>query len=211
MFKKLLLLFLLCSLMSFAAFQYEIVTTPYDKGKKGNYFYINVTSGSGTIYILDEIKQLNNMTGNKQVLANVMSDYGYIDMFTGDFIAGTGNTIIANQHPNNQSNGFVYQTGYEVGTFSAGDSLGLWIKNKNGVLNTSIDTEYSNSGGYGLENKPDAFGTILAEFSYKGSAPISFGIDGVSGQPLPGAIASLMLATGAMGYCRRNRKKKQGN
>jgi len=219
MFKKILLLPLLFGLSAFAAFQYEIVTTQYDNshgggsgGNGNNYFYINITNGSGTIYIVDRINNLNTMNGNN-VLANEMSDYGYVDMTTGALISGTNNTIITNQSPVNES---VYQTGYEVGTFTAGDSIGLWIENKNGVLNASIYIPHSYEGGYGM-NGSDKFGTELAKFNYKGSPAIFFGITGqdaqpdISGQPLPGTFASLVLVAGAMGYCRRNRKKKQNN
>ena len=156
------------------------------------------------------------MSGNNEVLANVMSNYGYYDLSSsGNLVAGTGNTIITNQYQKNQWNDLVEQTGYEVGTFSAGDSFGLWIANVNGTINTSTYTPYSNYGSYGLEKKPDAFGTVLAEFDYSGSGPIFFGITGagvqagVSGQPLPGTFASLILVVGAMGYCRRNRKQKK--
>lgn len=217
MLKKLLLLSTLFCLSAFAAFQYNIVTVPYDnshyEGYGGNYFYINVTGGSGTFYIVDKINNLNSMPGNNEALARVMSDYGYIDMVTGDRVSGTRDTIITNEYQKSQWNDLVYQTGYEVGTFSAGDSFGLWIANLNGTINTSIYTPYSNYGSYGLEKKPDAFETVLAELDYRNSQPIFFGITayeaepGVSGQPLPGTLASLALVAGAMGYCRRKRKK----
>lgn len=222
MIKKILLLFVLSCLSAFAAFQYEVATTQYDnshyEGYSGNYFQVNVTSGSGTFYIVDKINNLYSMPGNVEVLDRVMSDYGYIDLSTGDLIAGTGNTITTNQYQANQYNDLVYQTGYEVGTFSAGESFGLWIANKNGLINTSTYTPHSDFGRYGL-NRQDMFGTDLAHFDYRGSAPISFGITGaaasggaeVSGQPLPGAFASLLLATGVMGYCQRKRKKEQNN
>lgn len=214
---KLLLLAFLCGLSAFAAFQYDIVTVPYDnsndEGYGGNYFHINVTGGSGTFYIVDKINNLNSMPGNSEALALVMSDYGYIDMVTGDMVSGTGNTIITNQYQKSQWNDLVYQTGYEVGTFSAGESFGLWVANLNGTINTSVYTPYSNYGSYGLEKKNDKFDTVLAELDYSNSQPIFFGITayeaepGVSGQPLPGTLASLALVAGAMGFCRRKRKK----
>ncbi|NLF95062.1 MAG: hypothetical protein GX564_14360, partial [Oligosphaeraceae bacterium] len=202
---KLLLLAFLCGLSAFAAFQYEIVTVPYDnshyEGTGGNYFHINVTSGSGTFYIVDKINNLYSMPGNSERLALVMSDYGYINMVTGDMVSGTGDTIITKEYQESQWNDRVYQTGYEVGTFSDGDSFGLWIANLNGTINTSIYTPYSNYGNYGLAENPDAFGTVLAELDYSTSpSAIFFGITGfqaeappVSGQPLPGTLASLAL------------------
>ncbi len=217
---KLLLLSIsaLFCLSAFATFQYEIVTIPYDnshnEGYSGNYFYVNVTSGSGTFYIVDKINNLYSMAGNSELLAGLMSNYGYIERDTGNLISGTGETIITNQHQHNQWNDLVYQTGYEVGTFSAGDSFALWIDNLNGDTNTSIYTPYSKYTNYGVAI--DDFGTVVAHFDYSGSGPIRFGIAAaafeaepqVSGQPLPGTLASLALAAGAMGYCRRKRRKQ---
>ncbi|NLZ63918.1 MAG: hypothetical protein GX902_08925 [Lentisphaerae bacterium] len=221
---KLLLLASFFCLSAFAAFQYEIVIEPYtnahNEGTGGNYFHIHVTSGSGTFYIVDKINNLMSMSGNNEVLARVAKmstlEYGYIDMATGDLVPGTGNTIITNEYQHSQYHERVYQTGYEVGTFSAGESFGLWITNLKGSINTSIYTQYSYYGSYGLEKKKGEFDTVLAEFDYRTKKPnvIFFGITGyeaeapaVSGQPLPGTLASLALAAGAMGLCRRKRKK----
>ncbi|NLZ63919.1 MAG: hypothetical protein GX902_08930 [Lentisphaerae bacterium] len=222
---KLLFLASFFCLSVFAAFQYEIVTEPYTnahgEGTQGNYFHIHVTSGSGTFYIVDKINNLMSMPGNNEVLAKVAKEstvttleYGYVDLATDTLFPGTGNTIITNHYKHGKWQDLVYQTGYEVGTFSAGETFGLWVANLSGTINTSTYGPYSYRGSYN-EDSTDAFGTILAQLEYTTSpTAIFFGIaayeaeaPAVSGQPLPGTLASLALAAGAMGLCRRKRKK----
>lgn len=212
-----LILFSLC-VSAWAAFQYEISITPYDnshyEGYNGNYFTVNIISGTGTLYITDKINNLHSMSGNTEILSKVMSNYGYIS--NGSYVSGTGNTIIVNQYQHNQYNDLVTQLGYEVGTFSAGDSVGLWIANKAGTINTSIYTQFSNYGGYELSKKTDAFGTTLAEFDYTNSSPIFFGMEwygtsgggNTTGQPLPGIAASLLVGGGLLVSLGTRRKKR---
>lgn len=216
--KKTLSLLLLTLLSSslFAAFQYDIVKDPYVnahyEGTSGNYFTVNITSGTGDMYIVDKVNNEFSMPGNTELLSRVMSDYGYIDLPTGNYIQGTGETIIVNQYQQNQWNDNVVQTAYKLGTFSEGDSIGVWIANKNGNLNTSVYTEFSNYGSYGL-NGTDVFGSVLAQFDYRTSAPIFFGFHGeestFSGQPLPGMLASFLLGGSVLGMAGRRKKKKE--
>ncbi|MFA6929654.1 MAG: hypothetical protein WCT05_04955 [Lentisphaeria bacterium] len=216
--KKILSLLFLAVLSSslFAAFQYDIVTDPYVnahyEGTDGNYFTVNITSGTGDLYIVDKINNKFSMSGNNEILSKVMSDYGYIDLQTGDYIQGTGETIITNEYQYNQWNDNIVQTAYKLGTFSEGDSIGVWIANKNGNLNTSVYTEFSHYGSYGLDGT-DLFGTVLAEFDYQGSSPIFFGLYGeastFSGQPLPGMLASFLLGGSVLGMAGLSKKKKE--
>lgn len=214
-----LLLLTLFSSTLFAAFQYEIATTQYTnehyEGTYGNYFTVNITSGTGDIYIVDKINNLYSMSGNNEVLGRVMSDYGYINLQTGEYIQGTGETIITNQVQMDQWQEVVYQTAYKVGTFSEGESIGIWIDNKKGQRNTSVYTEFSNHGSYGLGGT-DYFGTTLAELDYTKGNPsaIFFGFHGVEstsfgGQPLPGMLATFLLGGSALGAVGLKRKKKR--
>lgn len=213
--KKLMGLFLVVCSTTFAAFQYEIITYPYNnvynEGYGGNYFAVNIIEGTGSVYIVDKINNLSSMPGNNEILSRVMSNYGYIDTQNNLLVEGTWETKIVNQYQKNQWNGTVYQTAYKLGTFTEGDSIGVWIANKQGVINASLQPWYSAYGSYGLEKKPDAFGTILAELDYIGSSPIFFGFHGheesFSGQPLPGFFASFFVGTMVLGVCSKGGKK----
>jgi len=150
------------------------------------------------------------MSGNNEVLSKVITDYGYINS-SNELVSGTWETIITNQYQKNQWNDIVYQTGYKLGDFSEGEMFGVWVANREGVINGSIRSWYSAYGSYGLEKKPDAFGTILAELDFNGSQPVFFGFHGVnetdfSGQPLPGMFISMILSTGVLGVFSIRRK-----
>lgn len=213
--KNLFVLFLLFALSCYSAFQYDVVTYPYqnlqDEGYDGNYFTVRITEGSGSVYIMDKINNLSSMSGNNETLAKNISAYGYIDS-NNQLVSGTWETIITNQYQKNQWNDLVYQTGYKLGDFQAGDEFGIWIANKQGTINGSTSSWYSAYGSYGLEKKPDVFGTILAELDFTNSQPVFFGFYGIegtdfSGQPLPGLLSSMILGFGTFGICSIKRKR----
>lgn len=217
MFKKILVCFLLIVPFIQAAFQYDIITYPYDnsnnEGYGGNYFMVKITEGTGSIYIVDKINNLSSMSGNNEVLSKVMSDYGYINS-SNELVSGTWDTIITNQYQKNQWNEIVYQTGYKLGDFSEGEMFGVWIANREGTINGSISPWYSAYGSYGLEKKPDAFGTVLAELDFNGSQPVFFGFHGIegtdfSGQPLPSAFVSLLFGSPLLAFLDFNRRRKR--
>ncbi|MFA6658512.1 MAG: hypothetical protein WCS25_02320, partial [Victivallaceae bacterium] len=100
--KKLLMFILLCGLYTctFAAFQYEVIksSTPDDgsnNGISGYSFFVKVTEGSGSLYILDKINNLYSMSGNSELLSirADMTNYGYVDNITGNAFNGDGSTI----------------------------------------------------------------------------------------------------------------------
>ncbi len=181
----------------FAAFQYDIVTTPYtnsnNEGKAGSYYKVTVTSGIGTFYITDKINTL--WSASSEALSNVMSGYGYVKA-DGTLVNGTNDTITVKPYQGNAFNGPNYQYGYELGTFKAGDSFGIWVANNSGTVGTSTPTKDFYSGDYG--KLTDVAGTTLAELDYRDSSAIFFGITAYekgspNGQPLPGFLATLLI------------------
>jgi len=210
----------------FAAFQYEnftITTTPYDnshyEGYYGNYFVVNITGNNVDFYITDKINNKYSMSGNNEVLAKVMSNYGYIDLNSTpyQYTPGTWETKVVAQHqePHNE---LVYKTAYKVGTFNEGDTFGIWIENKSDERNTSVYTEYSKHGSYGLDGT-DIFETTLAELDYNNANPsaIFFGFyaEGIStpaptfGQPLPGMLATFLLGGSVLGGAAGMKRRKK--
>jgi hypothetical protein len=204
----------------FAAYQFTVTPTPYDnshgEGTAGNYFVVNVTGNNVDFYITDRINNSYSMTGNNQVLAKVMSNYGYINLNSNpyQYIEGTGETKVIAQHQE-PYNELVYKTAYKVGTFNEGDTFGIWIENKSDERNTSVYTEYSKHASSGLDGL-DIFGDTMAELDYTTSpTSIFFGFyaegAGVTfGQPLPGMFATFLLGGSVLGGAaglkrRRNR------
>ena len=210
----------------FATFQYEVIKSPtsgqWSDGGPGNgiygyAFYIRVTEGTGTIYLIDKINNLYSMSGNKELLSlNAdMNNYGYVDLSTGNSYAASGDTITTYSQQMNQNNQVVTQTGYELGTFSAGDEIGIWLT-VNGTTGASVlDKSNSiNSSNINYRNAyvgTDALGNSLFQLDFSSGGSVFFGIAGVgstgpSGQPLPGILATLLIGSGLVAF--RMRRKK---
>ncbi len=226
--KKMLIALLLGMgmLNSFAAFQYEIVKSPTsgqwndggpNKGVYGYSFYVRVTEGTGTIYIVDKINNLYSMSGNNELLSlhSNMNNYGYVDLSTGTSHAGTGDKITTYSKQMTPWVETVNQTGYALGEFSAGDEIGIWLT-VNGttgasVLNKSNSINSSNMNWRNAFVGTDALGNSLFELSFNNGGSVFFGIAGVastgpSGQPLPGILATLLIGSGLMAVGIRRKK-----
>ena len=201
----------------FAAFQYDIIQTPSvwaENSISGNIFYIRVTEGSGTIYIMDKINTL--WGANNELLSQKanMNQYGYVDLSTGTSSAGTGETIITYEHQMNEYAPVVTQLGYALGEFSAGDEIGVWLT-VNGTTGASVlgKSNSINSSNMNYRNAfvgQDQLGNNLFQLDFSSGGSVFFGIHGVasspSGQPLPGILATLLLGGGLMAW--RMRRKK---
>lgn len=204
------LLSLLFCLTVSAAFQYEVVeaTTPATgpNAVYGYEYYIKVTQGSGTLYITDKINNIYSMSGNKEILSlNAdMTNYGYIDLSTNNVVKGNGN-IITTTSQVNQWNDVITQTSYELGTFSEGDMIGVWLTNKKGNTGASVYDHINSINSKNMVYREygstsDVYNIPLAQLNYK-SGSVFFSITGKempSGQPLPGTLFSLCLGISAI-------------
>lgn len=203
-----------------AAFQYEvIVADQHNQGNtvSGRDFFVRVTQGSGTLYLLDHINTLYS-DHQTQAIANHVSGFGYYNLTTGE--SGTGSfddTIIPYQQAMNPHNPVVTQTGYAIGTFREGDEIAIWITDNNGVTGSSVgdrgepfvDVE-QNFRNWGQQT--DRLGNPAGHFSFSGSSAIFFGLAGaeapITGVPLPGAVAVLLIGGGSFGAWKWMRTRK---
>lgn len=236
---KKILMTLVMALMSastFAAFQWSVVESTVagvrndggpNKGVYGYAYTIQVTEGTGSIYIVDKINNLYSMPGNNERLSLAVdmtstSNYGWVDVSTGTAYDAEGSTITTFSEQQNQYNDLVTQTGYKLGEFSAGNEIGVWLnpKNKNFTgasvfdkTNDINDTQMNSRDAY---VGTDATGMALHQLDFKGGVgSIFFGVTGVAspepiGQPLPGALATLLLGgaiSGAAGMKKRRSQK----
>lgn len=210
----------------FAAFQYEIVKSPtagtWSDGGAGNgiygySFFVRITEGSGTLYLLDKINNLYSMKGNNELLSSKanMASYGYVDNKTGVASTSDGSTIVTYEKQMNQYNDVVTQTGYKVGDFNAGDEVGFWltVKGNTGasILNKSNDINSDKMNYRNAFVGTDALGNSLFQLDFNKGGSVFFSISGVektspTGQPLPGILASLLIGSGVMAW--RLRRKK---
>ena len=215
--KKSLMIALWCGLCvcASAAFQYEVIknpSTPY-QGISGNSFFLKVTEGYGSIYILDKIA--STYGGNTELLsmrANMTAgNYGYVTQ-DGVAVAGDGTTITTYNEAESQWDPVVTQLGYKIGDFGVGDEVGIWLTDVNGNTGASIlDKTYDvNSNQMNYRNAfvgKDALGNALHQLDFTGGGgSIFFGVhkvEGVApepgGTPLPGVLVTLLLGGGALG------------
>jgi len=230
--KKILLTLMmaLLSATTFAAFQYEVVestvTGSGDDAVYGYAYTIRVTEGTGSIYIVDKINNLYSMSGNTERLSLAVdmtstSNYGWVDVATGTKQTAEGSATTFYNHQMNENNDLVTQTGYKLGEFSAGDEIGVWLTtNKKGAIGASVLDKARDDLNSDLMNYRDAYvgtdatGMALHQLDFKGGVgSIFFGIKGEAspiGQPLPGALATLLLGgaiSGAAGMKKRRRQK----
>ena len=223
--KKSLIFALWCGLCvcASAAFQYEVIknpSTPY-QGISGNSFFLKVTEGYGSIYILDKIASLYG--GNTELLSMrsnmTAGNYGYVTQ-DGTAVAGDGTTITTYNKAMSQWSPVVTQLGYKIGDFGVGDEIGIWLTDVNGNTGASI-LEKSNpinsaEMNYRAAYKGvDALDNDLHQLDFTGGGGSIFfgtyGVEGVApepgGTPLPGVLATLLLggaALGAMGMKKRS-------
>jgi hypothetical protein len=194
-----------------AAFQYEVVvrpTTTWAPGVSvyGNEYFVRVTEGSGSLYLLDHINNLYSANQPESILNNV-SAFGYINLTTGDSGAGSfSDTVTTYEHAMGQWNDVVTQTGYGLGTFSVGDEVGIWLTDStSGYTGATVgqagDAYVGNQEVWrSWGSEADILGNAAAQLSFNGGRSIFFGITGIegtggstTGQPLPGVFSSLLI------------------
>jgi hypothetical protein len=226
----------LLSVSAFAAFQYEVIKSETEgawnststggsaTGVSGHTFTIRVTEGAGAIYIVDKIDSLYG--GNSELLSlkadmSSPNNYGWVDLTSGTAYAATGGTELFYNEAANQWNSVVTQTGYKLGDFQAGDEIGVWLTNKKtGDTGASVFHKDNPINGASMNYRnayvgTDQLGTDLHQLDFTRGGSVFFGIDGIAGpdaplgQPLPGAMATLLLGgaiTGAAGLKKRRKR-----
>jgi len=235
--KKILmtLVMALLSASAFATFQYSVVESPVqgvwddggqDNGVYGYAYTIQVTEGTGSIYIVDKINNLYSMSGNNERLSlkadmSSTTKYGWVDVASGTKQTAEGSTTTFYNHQKNENNDLVTQTGYKLGEFSAGDEIGVWLT-PNGKNYTGASVFHKNNPVNSNQMTfrdayvgTDATGMNLHQLDFKdGVGSIFFGLAGVAspepiGQPLPGVVTTFALGLCGFGMFGKNKRKKK--
>lgn len=225
--KTLLISFMLFAVSRLsAAFQYEVIELPKGKGGypavSGKAYYIRVTEGSGSLYIMDKINTLyssNNELLNTMVNVADTSQYGWVDRSTGAVHQADGAQVVVYSKAMNQYNPVVTQTAYKLGDFTAGDEVGVWVNPLQGggtgasILDYTSPINSSNLVYREYGKKSDQLGNQLAHLSFTSDGSVFFGFYGAeggdfSGQPLPGMLASFLLGGAALGAVSRRKKRR---
>mgnify|MGYP000889075558 CR=1 FL=1 len=214
--KKLLTLILAVAWASssFAALQYEIISTPggneWTTWESAQKLTIRVTQG-GSIWLSRFADNWKGTITDLGTYTNMTEgNYGFKNTATGETTYGTGEMETLTFTKKNQSN---TTASYYAGDFEAGDVLSFWVTTPDGrVLDSIADvTDPSTEVNSRRINQTDLAGNtrinfdgiefILAGGEYKG------GGGAPSGQPLPGVLATLLLGSGALVLNRRRKSK----
>lgn len=228
-----LIVMMMMCMSAFAAFQYSITESlvagqwkdgGQNKGVYGYAYTISVSEGTGSIYIMDKISSLgggNNELLSQKVNMTSTNNYGWVDVATGLSYDADGEQKILYNQAINQWNPVVTQTGYKLGEFNAGDTIGVWLKPIGKTFTGASVFDKTNPINSQQMNSRDGFvgtdalGNNLFQLDFTSTGSIHFGIIGFAadsgpvGQPLPGALATLLIGgamSGAAGIKARRKR-----
>ncbi len=196
---------------AFAVLQYEIVSTPNpaQPWTPANQITLKITEGGSlwfssfvsNWYVLKDLGSYSQMTAG---------NYGAV--VNGEKVLGTGESKDMT-FVNSGGKKEVSTPGYYVGDFKAGDEIAFWVTAENGNVGSSVGlTDWSTGVGSRQTNTTDLAGNTRINFGFSdGSVEfVAIGQEGTgpAGQPLPGALAGLLVGGGVLGSARMFRRKK---
>jgi len=235
----------------FAAFNYEVVTDHYQnyfhEGTDFEFYKIKVTEGTGKIYITDFLNNIYDSNQTDSIYQQGITRYGYYDVkgkdptyqpSVNDYHMKDVNTtdrIVVDSYKAGEWNNEATRYGYELGTFSAGDEIAIYVEQGayNAAVGSFTGVEGRNTSRY------DAYSVdALAQFRNNwdwnaakaampiaeltlyhadgGSTQLRFGLMGAEsegggtfGAPLPGGTAIYVIAgLFAVGFIVIRRRKE---
>ena len=218
----------------FAAFNYEVVSEHYynlfNEGTDYEFYKIKVTEGTGKIYMTDFLNNINDSNQTDSIYQQGITRIGYYDVkgkdptytpSSSDYHMTDVNTtdrIVVDSYQVNQWNNPATRYGYELGTFSAGDEVAIYVEQgEYGVgsytgiqgRNTSrydaysVDAlaQYRNNWDWNAAKKAMPIAELTLYHSDGGSTQLRFGLMGAEfsggetfGSPLPGGNAIYVIA-----------------
>lgn len=152
---------------SYAALTYEVAKTPYTnqnyQGTDWEYYTIKVTGGSGKLYIVDVLDNID--TSNVENPQSVslkgkgITEYGYYKITrdengiitnVSDLVSKPleGNAVAFNtfESPAPWSSTMITRYGYELGDFEAGDEVEIYLSTGNAYSSSNNTTHSGNNG-----------------------------------------------------------------
>lgn len=217
--KKLLTLILAVAWASssFAALQYEIISTPggneWATWTSAQKLTIRVTQG-GSLYFSSFVSNWSNLKDLGSYANMTAGNYGATNVATGVTTLGSGQSEPVTF--TNSGGNSVDTPAYYVGDFQDGEVLSFWVTTPGGRVGSSVSEV--NDGGVDSRqiNETDRAGNTRINFGFDGYGSIEFILAGgeykggggaPSGQPLPGVLATLLLGSGALVLNRRRKSK----
>ncbi len=217
--KKLLTLILAAAWASssFAALQYEIISTPggneWSTWTSAQKLTLKITQG-GSLYFSSFVSNWNNLTDLGSYANMTAGNYGATNVATGVTTLGSGESQMVT-YTNNNGNKSVDTQAYYVGDFQEGEVLSFWVTTPGGTVGSSISEIHDGVDSRQI-NETDKAGNTRINFGFNDYGSIEFVLAGgeykggggaPSGQPLPGVLATLLLGSGALVLNRRRKSK----
>lgn len=217
--KKFLSLMVFVAASSYAALQYEIVSSSngVQNWTGSQQLTLNITEG-GSLWFSSFVSNWYSMADLGDVARMTAGNYGAVVNGT-TVVAGTGEatTVTFTGQQGNKPKE-VSGIGYFVGDFEAGDQLSFWVTSSPGVAGSSMGLVSDVNGQLQSRqiNQTDLAGNTRINFGFSGFGSVEFVASGGAykngqgpvGQPLPGAFAALLLGGGAMGGLTFSRRKR---
>ena len=229
-----------------AAFTYEVVPTQYTnangEGFLGQYFTVRITGGTGKLYITDFFNNTGSNAQSEVLTAPGMgiTEYGYYDvhdathqLHSSAITEGITELNSYTVYPNGPNEPGVpyYRNGYELGTFSAGREVEIYLATATDALSSNTPrADYDPNNPSKASMYISTYNTRIDALShesmrvgslYLDGIQVNFGIvavgidsiipgddDGPFGSPLPGKLAiALVSVCFALGFWYIRRKK----
>lgn len=212
--KLIIIIAMLIALDSFAALQYTIghQKNHAQPWHSADIIYFDVKE-SGSLWASTFVSNMYDLSHEDLSSKAKMTDgnYGWIDMKTGESFSSKG---ISEEITFEDKHGREVSTNkYLVGNFKAGDSIGLWITNSNGVVGTSnqLVSDYNGQLQSRQTNTKDVIGNARINYGYASTGSVEFVLTGgeeycPSGQPLPGIIPCFFVGVGIISLLKSRKK-----
>ena len=141
---------------AFAAFNYEVITTPYinqyHQGTDWEYYKIRVTEGSGKLYIVDLLNNIYDSNQTDSIQQQGITRYGYYDVNDPNHVLHDkpveGNAVVIDSYQASQWHNPATRYGYELGTFKAGDEVEVYLSNGTASASSYTPVEGKNTSRY---------------------------------------------------------------
>ena len=235
---------------AFAAFNWEISVDPFPNNGYADHYTIKVNEGTGKIYINDFLNTWNDYPNQNDSIASRIDAYGYSYVATDDPTKELNKPVWKSVSSANLVDGslidekldsfdrnpaiVIDRYGYELGTFTAGDEVEIWMKkgtaevgsnshngpsryNRGDEADQWMTRYYNYDRNKSMEVMPIAqlypTNDYQVKFSISGAEYVGGGEGGgngggTSGAPLPGGVQTALIAgLFALGFWYVRRRK----
>ena len=199
-----------------APFTFKVDTWDYknewNQGSDFEYYRIQVTGGTGKLYITDFLNNVYSANQNDSIMQQGITSYGYYNVkdktpgtpldpekdVISKEVNATDRIVVGDPYQQSQWHEVVNRYGYELGTFQEGDEIAIWVEQGGQNVSVGSYTAYQskNTSRYNTGWSVDALAQLRGEnmpvaeltlyHSNGGSTQLRFGLYGVATEAIGG-------------------------